>query len=116
MALAARRVAVVGGGITGLATAYHLLRTSNGHPVDVTVLEAGPRPGGKLSSVEVGGLRLEAGADSFVVRKPFAVELCKELGLGDLLVVPGATGAFVWTRCRGLVPFPKRAAFGIPVA
>ena len=37
MAVAARRVAVVGGGITGLSTAYHLLRTSNGHPVEVTV-------------------------------------------------------------------------------
>ena len=56
---------------------------------------------------------LPSGADSFLARKPWAVELCKELGIGDELVAPGATGAHLWTE-RGLVAMPKQAPFGIP--
>lgn len=108
-----RHVVVVGGGIAGLTVAYRLVRSSNGIPIEVTVLEARPRAGGKLRTIEVGGIAVEAGADSFVVRKPWAVELCKELGLGGELVVPGALGASVWTGGR-LIPFPERSAFGIP--
>ena len=106
-------VVVVGGGITGLCAAHRLIRSANGWPIDVTLFESSDRLGGKLLTVGVGGVRVEAGADSFVVRKPWAVELCKELGLGGELVVPAATGAFVWTRGR-LVPLPPRSAFGIP--
>ena len=104
---------VVGGGIAGLTTAYRLARSSNGLPIEVTVLEAASVAGGKLRTIEGDGLPVEAGADSFVVRKPWAVELCKELGLGEELLVPGSTGAHVWTRGR-LVPFPSKAAFGVP--
>lgn len=111
----ARHVVVVGGGITGLVTAYRLARSSNGMPIDVTLLEASDRLGGKLQTVEVGGLCVEAGADSFVVRKPWAVDLCKELGLHAQLVIPATSGAFVFTRGR-LVPFPKRSAFGVPAS
>ena len=70
------------------------------------MLEASDRPGGKLRSVPVGDLLLPSGADSFLARKPWAVELCKELGIGDELVSPGATGAHLWTE-RGLVPMPE---------
>ena len=73
-------VAVVGGGITGLAAAQRLRSMSNGSPIEVTMLESSGRLGGKLLTVDVGGSRVEAGADSFVVRKPWAVELAKELG------------------------------------
>jgi oxygen-dependent protoporphyrinogen oxidase len=103
------RVAVVGGGVSGLTTAYRLAAAG----VDVTVREASDRPGGKLATTQVGDLRLEAGADSFVARKPWAVELCRELGMAAELVSPGATGAYLWTD-RGLVAFPKDAPFGIP--
>src|SRR5207253_8364417 len=89
-------VAVVGGGITGLATAQRLLTMANGSPIEVTVLESSDRLGGKLRTVDLDGTRLEVGADSFVVRKPWAVELAKELGLGGELVVPAASRAFVW--------------------
>lgn len=104
-----RRVAVVGGGVAGLTTAFRLANAG----ADVIVHEASPRPGGKLLDVQVGDLRLEGGADSFVARKPWAVELCRELGLGGELVAPGASGAYLWTD-RGLTPFPKDAPFGIP--
>ena len=106
------RVAVVGAGITGLTAAYRLVR-SLGEDAEVFVFESNQGAGGKVRTVEVGGVRVEAGADSFVVRKPWAVDLCNELGLEDRLVVPGATGAFVWTQGR-LQPFPPRSAFGIP--
>lgn len=103
------RVVVIGGGISGLTTAYRLAAAG----VDVSVREASDRPGGKIGTAQVGDLRLEAGADSFVARKPWAVELCRELGLAPDLVAPGAKGAYLWTD-RGLVAFPKDAPFGIP--
>ena len=89
----ARKVILVGGGVAGLTTAYRLLESDPESAV--TVLEAGDAPGGKLVSVQVGDLSLAAGPDSFVARKPWAVDLCRELGL--TLVEPGARGAFVWT-------------------
>jgi oxygen-dependent protoporphyrinogen oxidase len=60
----------------------------------------------------VADLDLEAGPDSFVARKPWAADLCRELGLE--LVEPGAVGAYAWTR-RGLVPLPP-TGLGVPAA
>ena len=105
------RVIVVGGGVSGL-TAAHRLREAD-PAFEVLVMEAGPRAGGKLRSVEVGGAVLPAGADSFLARKPWAVALCKELGMAAELEAPGDTGAFLWTD-RGLVAFQNDAPFGIP--
>jgi oxygen-dependent protoporphyrinogen oxidase len=107
----AGRVAIVGGGVTGLTVGYRL--THREPSCDVVVFEAAATPGGKLRSVEVGGLALPAGPDSFLARKPAAVELCRELGLGKELVEPRETGAYLWTE-RGLVPYPTGTAFGIP--
>ena len=100
------RVVVVGGGIAGLTTAYRLLERG----ADVRVLEASDRVGGMLTTVRVGDLRLDAGPDSFVARKPWAVALCEELGLE--MVAPRASGAAVYTD-RGLVDLP-RSALGVP--
>ncbi len=104
-----RRVVVVGGGVTGLTVAYRLMQADP--EIDVTVLEAGSAAGGKLRSVTVGDFMVPAGADSFLARKPWAVELCRELGIE--LESPGATGAYLWTD-TGLVPLIKDAPFGIP--
>ena len=106
-----RRVVVVGGGVTGLTTAYRLVQRDPA--LDVVVLEASDRPGGKLRSILAGDLSLPAGADAFLARKPGAVELCRELGLGRELVAPATSGAFLWTD-GGLVPFLPETAFGIP--
>jgi len=105
------RIAVVGGGVGGLTVAHRLL--GRDPSADVVVLEAAERPGGKLTTVTVGGLELPAGPDSFLARKPWAVELCRELGIGNELVAPTETGAWLWTE-RGLVPFLADTAFGIP--
>jgi oxygen-dependent protoporphyrinogen oxidase len=102
------RVVVVGAGVAGLSAAHALLAAEPS--LDVTVLEADERPGGRLRSVRVGNLDLEAGPDSFVARKPWAADLAGRLGLE--LAAPGATGALVWTE-RGLVPMPS-TALGVP--
>jgi oxygen-dependent protoporphyrinogen oxidase len=83
------RVVIVGAGVAGLTTAYRLLLFEPS--LDVEILEAAPTVGGRLSTAVVGGLELDAGPDSFVARKPWAVELCRELGLG----LVGGRGAFV---------------------
>lgn len=109
-----RRVVVVGAGITGLTLAHRLLHGAGGQgALDVVLLEASVRPGGKLMPIDVAGLPVEGGADSFVARKPWAVDLCRELGLEEELIRPGASGAFVWARGR-LVPYPEHAAFAVP--
>jgi oxygen-dependent protoporphyrinogen oxidase len=105
------RVAVVGGGITGLATAYYLRRAG----VAVTVVEAGDRPGGKIQTLELGGVPVEAGPDTFLARVPWAVDLCRELGLGDELVAPATGKAFLWTGGQ-LKPLPERHVLGVPTA
>jgi oxygen-dependent protoporphyrinogen oxidase len=102
------RVVVVGAGVAGLSTAHRLLGADP--RLDVTVLEADERPGGRLRTARVGDLHLEAGPDSFVARKPWAVDLCRELGLE--LEGPSASGAYAWTE-RGLVELPP-TALGIP--
>jgi oxygen-dependent protoporphyrinogen oxidase len=103
------RVAVVGGGITGLAAAYQA--TVDGH--DVTLYEAGDRLGGKILTTDFGGLPVEAGPDAFLARVPHAVDLCREVGLGDDLVAPAAGRAFVWTKGR-LRPLPEGLVLGVP--
>ena len=108
MSVVGDRVVIVGGGVSGLATAHRLLRADPS--LDVTVLESEPTPGGRLSTATVGDLRLDGGPDSLVARKPWAVDLCRELGIE--LIEPRARDAYVWTD-RGLVPLPQ-SALGIP--
>jgi len=79
---------------------------------DGTVTRIDPAARKVLGTIEVGGIAVEAGADSFVVRKPWAVELCKELGLGGELVVPGALGASVWTAAK-VARWSWRSSIGV---
>ncbi|MBA3528439.1 MAG: FAD-dependent oxidoreductase, partial [Propionibacteriaceae bacterium] len=73
------KVVVVGGGIAGLAAAREL--ASSGFS-QVRVLEAGTRWGGKIDSAVLDGVRLDVGAESILARRPEAVALIGELGLG----------------------------------
>ncbi len=101
-------VAVVGGGITGLATAWFLRDRAA-----VTVYEASGRVGGKIETTSLLGVPVEAGPDTFLARVPWAVDLCKALGLGDELVAPATGKAYVWTRGR-LRPLPEGTVLGVP--
>lgn len=102
------RVAVIGGGITGLAAAHEASRA--GCPV--VVFEAGRRPGGKLSSETFHDVVVEAGADSFILDQTTG-GLCEEVGLGDQLVAPEVFGAYVLRGDR-LVRMPLGSPYGVP--
>jgi oxygen-dependent protoporphyrinogen oxidase len=76
------RVVVVGGGISGLATAYYLAQAG----VEATLVEARPRLGGVIRTEQVEGCTLEAGPDSFLSIKPAALDLIRELGMVDQVI------------------------------
>lgn len=105
------RVAVVGGGITGLAAAHRLRRFAP--DLEVTLYEASDRLGGKLHTVGVGDLRLEAGADAFLTREPDAERLCRDVGLGDDLVRPAVRRVEVALAGRRH-PLPDGLVMGAP--
>jgi protoporphyrinogen/coproporphyrinogen III oxidase len=104
-------VAVIGGGITGLAAAYELVRSSPG--TEVSLLEAGDRLGGKLLTTLFAGRPVDAGADAFLARHPSGVELCRELGLTDRLVAPAVQSAKVLVD-GDLIDLPAETLLGVP--
>jgi protoporphyrinogen/coproporphyrinogen III oxidase len=106
-----RRVelAVVGGGISGLAAAWMGMQQG----ADVVVLEAADAPGGKLRTSPVAGIEIDEGADAFLARVPEAVRLCRELGLADDLVSPATGTAYVWTD-GALRRLPAEQLLGVP--
>jgi oxygen-dependent protoporphyrinogen oxidase len=101
-------VVVVGAGVAGLAAAHEL----SGRVV-TTVVEAGPRAGGKILTTPFAGLAVDCAADAFLARVPDAVELCRRLGLGDELVTPAATSAQVLRGGR-LRRLPTGLVLGVP--
>lgn len=104
------RVAVIGAGISGLATALDLAETGD---VDVTVFEAADRVGGKITASAFAGVEgVDEGADAFLARVPEAVALARRVGLGDDLVSPEPVGAAVWHD--GLHPIPDGLMLGLP--
>lgn len=103
-------VAVVGGGITGLAAAWELVQAG----AQVALYEAGPRLGGRILTAHVAGRPVDLGPDAVVARVPHAVDLCRELGLGDELVHPATEGASVWWGGR-LRPLPRGLVMGAPL-
>lgn len=106
-------VAVIGGGISGLATAYFLSRASNSIRPRVILIEAEQQLGGKIRTEPFAGIPVDAGPDAFITRSPWAVELCQELGLDKELVAPATGKTWLWTRGR-LRPLPDGLAMGIP--
>ncbi|HLG67620.1 MAG TPA: FAD-dependent oxidoreductase, partial [Acidimicrobiales bacterium] len=96
-------MAVVGGGIAGLAAAWELTGGAHGPgpgSPGVVVLESARRLGGKLRTEELWGQPVDVGPDGFLARRPEATELCRELGLAEELEPIGASGAAVWARGR----------------
>ncbi len=111
------RVVVVGGGIAGLAAAVRL-RERLGAAVDLTVIDQAAAPGGKLRTGELAGARLEAGAESFLVRDTDgapspAVLLAERVGLADALRHPARVPAALAVRGQ-LLPIPPGTLMGVP--
>ena len=82
------RIAVVGAGIAGMAAAHRLVELSRERnvPLDLSVWEAGRRPGGSIGTERTDGFVIESGPDSFISEKPAALQLCERIGLTPRLV------------------------------
>jgi protoporphyrinogen/coproporphyrinogen III oxidase len=106
---AARSLVVVGGGITGLAAAHRALELGReqGRPLELVLLEGRARLGGTIDTERLDGFLVEAGPDSFLSEKPWALALCGRLGLERRLVRTDDRfrQTFVWHRGR-LHPLP----------
>lgn len=103
------RVAVVGAGISGLVAAYRLTELSQQRNagLELSVVDASPRAGGVINTIRRDGFLIEAGPDGFVTDKPWALSLCKRIGLEDQLISTNERhrGAMVVREGR-LVPIP----------
>ncbi|MGD0289601.1 MAG: protoporphyrinogen oxidase [Candidatus Binataceae bacterium] len=83
-----RRVAIIGGGISGLAAAFRLgeLSDANQMPIETALFERGMRVGGALDTIRRDGFVIETGADSFLSEKPAAAQLAERLGIDGQLI------------------------------
>lgn len=110
-----QKIVIIGGGITGLTTAYYLQKEARekGLPLDVKLIEATHRLGGKMQTVVKDGFVIERGPDSFLARKQSASRLAKEVGMGDALVSNTAGKSYVLVKER-LHPMPGGSIMGIP--
>ena len=111
-----RRVAVIGGGTSGLAAAYTLACARQaGAPVEEMLIEASDRLGGVIRTETMDGFVIEAGPDSFLAEKPQAAALARELGLGDDLMGSNDHARRTYILHRGrLLPLPDGLMFLVP--
>ncbi len=86
------RVAVIGGGLSGLAAAHrlHELSARDKRPLELVLFESRSRLGGVVGTQSIAGYRIELGADSFITNKPWGVDLCRRLGIEDRLIPTNA--------------------------
>jgi oxygen-dependent protoporphyrinogen oxidase len=110
------RVAIIGGGISGLAAAFELeQRRHAGADIEYTLFESSSRLGGVLRSEVIDGCVVEAGPDSFVTEKPWAADLCRALGIGEQLIVSNDNDRKTYILTRGrLVEMPDGLMFMVP--
>jgi len=110
------RIAIVGGGISGLAAAFALEEhRRNGAAVEYTLFESSSRLGGVLRTEYIDGCVVEAGPDSFVTEKPWAADLARALGLGDQLIGSNDVDRKTYILTRGrLVEMPDGLMFMVP--
>ena len=106
-----KRVAVIGGGISGLAAAYELGK----HGAECTLIEASDRLGGVIRTDRIDECLVEAGPDSFIAQKPWALELIRELGLGDDVIGSNDSRRRTFVVRNGkLIPLPDGIQFLAP--
>jgi oxygen-dependent protoporphyrinogen oxidase len=111
-----KRLAIIGGGISGLSAAYALEEKRRaGVEVEYVLYEASPRLGGVLITDHADGCILEAGPDSFLTEKPWAIDLCKKLGIGDQLIGSNDADRKTYILVHGkLTEMPDGLMFMVP--
>jgi oxygen-dependent protoporphyrinogen oxidase len=105
------RTIIIGGGISGLSTAYYLAKGG----ATSTIIESRPRLGGVIQTESVDGCTIEAGPDSFLSVKPAAMELIRELGLAGDVIGSNDHLRVTFVRKNGrLVPLPDGLMMMVP--
>ena len=111
-----KRIAIIGGGISGLAAAYTLEEQRRaGAPVEYALFESSPRFGGVIATERVENFIVEAGPDSFLTEKPWAADLCRKLGLANQLIGSNDAQRKTYILVNGkLVTIPDGLMFMVP--
>lgn len=115
MAEQRKKVVIIGGGITGLSAAFYLQKEARekGLPLDVLLVEASNRLGGKIETIRRDGFVIERGPDSFLIRKKSMGILAADVGVADELVRNATGQAYIYTG-GALHPIPGGSVMGIP--
>jgi protoporphyrinogen/coproporphyrinogen III oxidase len=110
------RIAIIGGGISGLSAAYYLEQErAAGAPVEYSLFESSDRLGGVMFSDKVGDCVVEGGPDSFLTEKPWANQLCAELGIANDLIGSNDSQRITYIVVKGkLIPMPDGLMFMVP--
>jgi protoporphyrinogen/coproporphyrinogen III oxidase len=111
-----KRIAIIGGGISGLCAAFALEKERNhGTQLEYVIFESSDRFGGVIRTETVDGCLIDAGPDSFLTEKPWAADLCRQLGLGDQLIGSNDAVRKTYMLVNGrLVPIPDGLMFMVP--
>src|SRR6266536_5483793 len=111
-----KRIAIVGGGISGLSAAFALeQRRRLDAELEYILFESSPRFGGVIHTERVDGCVVEGGPDSFLTEKPWAADLCRELGLADQLIASNDAVRKTYIFVKGrLLPLPDGLMFMVP--
>jgi oxygen-dependent protoporphyrinogen oxidase len=111
------RIVVIGGGISGLSSAFYLQREAErlGKEIHLTIVDGAPVLGGKINTLQRDGFVIEKGPDSFLARKLAIIDLATELGLTDELTTtnPGAKKTYILHQ-KKLHPMPAGLVLGVP--
>src|SRR6202035_4530974 len=109
------RIAIIGGGISGLAATFALEEHRLAGTVEYTLYDSSPNLGGVLRTEHIDGYTVEAGPDSFITEKPWAADLCRTLGLADELMGSNDVDRKTYILVRGrLIPMPDGLMFMVP--
>jgi oxygen-dependent protoporphyrinogen oxidase len=110
------RIAIIGGGISGLSAAFYLEQErAAGAPLEYTLFESSGRLGGVMFSDRVGDCVVEGGPDSFLTEKPWAAQLCAELGIAGDLIGSNDDQRITYIVVKNrLVPMPDGLMFLVP--
>jgi protoporphyrinogen/coproporphyrinogen III oxidase len=109
------RIAIIGGGISGLTAAFTLEERRRAGAVEYALYESSPHLGGVLRTQQIQGCVVEAGPDSFITEKPWAADLCRALGLSDQLIGSNDAARKTYILVRGqLIPLPDGLMFMVP--